>query len=142
MYNFEPPYWNQYTKSRDLQTIRSMKRERERERKSATDRQTLFVTGAFLDGVALSALGLEDLLSGLCIAGRCLIKRRHFCGVLKDPKRERRRRERESCDCVLYSWGGSYLGFWFWFVGLVFFWFFSRCCLEYSRGGKSTWSPR
>lgn len=39
------------------------------------------MTGAFLDGVALSALGLEDLLSYLWIARRSFIERRHLFTV-------------------------------------------------------------
>lgn len=46
--------------------------------RSPISRRTLFVTSTFIDGVALSALSLEDLLSSLGIAGRCLAKRRHF----------------------------------------------------------------
>jgi len=52
------------------------------------DEITLLVTGAFLDGMALSALGLEDFLSGLGISGWSFGKRRHFSRNLK--------RERES----------------------------------------------
>ncbi len=37
----------------------------------------MLVAGAFLDGVALGALGLEDLLSSGWIAGRRLIERSH-----------------------------------------------------------------
>jgi hypothetical protein len=39
------------------------------------------VTGAFVDGVALSALGLEDLLSYLWIARRSFSERRHLSTV-------------------------------------------------------------
>ena len=38
----------------------------------------MFVTSAFVDGVALSALGLEDLLAGGWVAWRSLVERRHF----------------------------------------------------------------
>jgi hypothetical protein len=38
----------------------------------------LFVTSAFVDGVALGALGLEDLLSDLGITGWSLIEACHF----------------------------------------------------------------
>lgn len=38
---------------------------------------TLFVAGAFIDGVALSTLGLEDLLPGLGIARWSFLKARH-----------------------------------------------------------------
>ena len=41
-------------------------------------RLTLFVTGAFVDGVTLSALGPEDLLTGLGVSWWCFIERRHF----------------------------------------------------------------
>lgn len=34
--------------------------------------------GAFIDGMALGALGLEDLLSSLVIARRCFAEGRHF----------------------------------------------------------------
>lgn len=39
---------------------------------------TLLVTSAFFDGVALSALGFEDFLSGLGIARGSFAERRHF----------------------------------------------------------------
>lgn len=39
---------------------------------------TLFVAGAFVDGVTLSAFGLEDLLPGFHVSRRCLGERRHF----------------------------------------------------------------
>lgn len=46
--------------------------------KIAEMRLTLFVTGAFVDGVTLSALGSEDLLTGLGVSWWCFIERRHF----------------------------------------------------------------
>ena len=38
---------------------------------------TLFVVGTFVDGVALSALGFEDLLAVLGVSGRSFIERGH-----------------------------------------------------------------
>lgn len=38
---------------------------------------TLFVAGSFVDGVALRALGLEDLLTGFGIAGGTFVEGRH-----------------------------------------------------------------
>lgn len=35
------------------------------------------MAGTFLGGVTLSALGLEDFLSSLGVAGRSLVERRH-----------------------------------------------------------------
>lgn len=38
----------------------------------------MLMPGAFIDGMALGALGLEDLLSSLVIARRCFAEGRHF----------------------------------------------------------------
>ena len=42
---------------------------------------TLLVTSTFLDGVALSALGLEIISSTFGIARWCLLKRNHFIAL-------------------------------------------------------------
>jgi hypothetical protein len=52
----------------------------------------LLVAGAFVDGVALRALGLEDLLSGLGVAGGSLRERRHR------RRREHAERDLEGAD--------------------------------------------
>ena len=52
------------------------------------------MAGTFLDGVALSALGLKDFLSGLDDAGRCLIEGRHWKVVCFSRKRETKKNEK------------------------------------------------
>lgn len=63
----------------DLGEVNQKEKEREK--------RTLFVTGAFFDGVALSALGSEDLLTGFRVSGRCFIERRHLIEIGKNLKR-------------------------------------------------------
>jgi len=57
---------------------------------------TLLVAGALLDGVALRALGLEDFLAGLGVAGGSLRERRHrrrrARAERSEPAEKRRRR--------------------------------------------------
>lgn len=48
---------------------------------------TLLVAGAFFYGVALSAFGSKDFISGFGITGWCLFKRRHW---LISPQRKRK----------------------------------------------------
>jgi hypothetical protein len=58
--------------------LRNLIKIKERERERERERETLFVTSAFVNGVALGALGPEDLFSDLGITGWSLIEARHF----------------------------------------------------------------
>lgn len=52
---------------------------------------TLLVAGALVDGVALGALGLEDLLAGLGVARGSLRERRHLRRRRENERRKKRR---------------------------------------------------
>jgi len=62
------------------------------------------VAGAFVDGVALSALGFEDLLAGGGVSGRSFIERRHLRKFWKRAaccERIQLQNENMLCDAML-----------------------------------------
>lgn len=68
----------QHQKGSDPTKREYQKQQQQRKQRSGEEIQTLLVASTLVDGVALGALGLEDLLAGLRIARRGLRERRHI----------------------------------------------------------------